>query len=330
MTQYNYMSKLNKIRNTGGFISIHLCTPDMSTRVHPARTNGHARIRKDLGIVLGCLAILGVASCVAPSAEEPVSDDQAIQQQGARATELMQIGNTLRAQGNLNDAVGAYQRAMGADPNSPLPPAALGDTLRQLKRYDEAEQVYRHALERNPYSGMALQGYGILLIEQGQPDAAITLLTPAVDENAADHRVYNVLGIAYDALGDHTQAQNQYLAGLALNPESKSLRNNMALSLVLQERYDAAIEQMQRLLTGTEADEPYLHNLALVYGLAGRMENAAALLRQMLPEADVANNLAYYQNLRAMPPDRRRTAILDIVLQSIFLSSNGTASTRPN
>lgn len=236
----------------------------------------------------------------------------------------MQIGNSLRAQGNLNDAAGVYRRAMNADPKSPLPPAALGDTLRQLKLYDEAEQVFRQVLERSPYSGMALQGYGILLIEQNQADAAIGLLTPAVDEDAADHRIYNVLGIAYDALGDHTQAQNQYLAGLEMNPESKSLRNNMALSLVLQERYDAAIEQVQRLLTGTDLDEPYLHNLALVYGLAGQIEKAAALLRQMLPEADVANNLAYYQNLRALPPDRRRTAILDIVLQSIFMSSNGT------
>jgi len=255
-----------------------------------------------------------------------VTDDQAVQQQSAKATELMQVGNTLRAQGNLNEAAGVYHRAMNADPDSPLPPAALGDTLRQLKRYEEAEQVFRQVLERNPYSSMALQGYGLLLIEQKQPDAAVTLLTPAVDEDTADHRVYNVLGIAYDALGDHTQAQNQYVAGLEMRPESKSLRNNMALSLALQERYDAAVEQMQRLLTGTKADEPYLHNLALVYGLAGRIESAAALLRQMLPEADVANNLAYYQNLRALPPESRRTAILDIVLQSIFISSNGTAS----
>ncbi len=300
----------------------------MLTRVYLAETSGRARTRVGLGIIVAVLAILGVASCAPRSAEQRVSDDQAIQQQNARATELMKIGNNLRAQGNLNDAVKVYRRAMGADPDSPLPPAALGDTLRQLKRYDEAEQVYRQVLERNPYSGMALQGYGILLIERNQPDAAITMLTPAVDEDAADHRIYNVLGIAYDALGDHTQAQANYAAGLEQKPDSKSLRNNMALSLVLQERYDAAIEQVQRLLTGTEADEPYLHNLALVYGLAGRIESAAALLRQMLPEADVANNLAYYQNLRALPSDRRRTAILDIVLQSIFLSANGTTAGR--
>ena len=302
----------------------------MSTRIHPAKTSGQAHNRAGLRIVLACIAILGVASCVPKATEERISDDEAARRQSQRATEMMEIGDNLRAQGNLNDAAGMYRRAMNADPDSPLPPAALGDTLRQLKRYDEAEQVFRRVLERNPYSGMALQGYGILLIEQNQADAAVSLLTPAVDEDAADHRVYNILGIAYDVLGDHTQAQNLYLAGLEIHPESKSLRNNIALSLVLQERYDAATEQVQRLLTGTEADEPYLHNLALVYGLAGQIEKAAALLRQMLPEADVANNLAYYQNLRALPSDRRRTAILEIVLQSVFTSSNGTASPQQN
>jgi len=266
----------------------------MSIRIDPAKTKGQERSRTRFGIVLGCLTLLAIASCSGPRVEERISDDEAVRQQNAKATELMQVGNNLRGQGNLNDAAVAYRRAMSADPDSPLPPAALGDTLRQLKQYDEAEKVYREALTRNPYSGMSLQGYGILLIERDQPDAAITMLTPAVDEDAADYRVYNVLGIAYDALGDHTQAQTQYQAGLKLKPDSKSLRNNMALSLVLQERYDAAIEQVESLLTGTEADKPYLHNLALVYGRAGRIETAAALLRHMLPEADVANNLAYY------------------------------------
>lgn len=296
----------------------------MSTSSFPAKRNGKVPVSARLRILFGFAAILAVAACTGPREEQTLTDDQAAAQQNLKATELMRVGNNLRAQGNLTDAAQVYRRAMSADPNSPLPPAALGDTLRRLGRYDEAEQVYRKVLERNPYSGMALQGYGILLIERNQPDSAIAALTPAVDEDAADHRVYNVLGIAYDALGDHTQAQNQYLAGLAIAPQNKSLRNNIALSMVLQERYDAAIEQVQRLLTGTEQDEPYLHNLALIYGLAGRIESSSALLRQMLPEADVANNLAYYQNLRAMPPDQRRVAILDMVLKSIFLSFNGT------
>lgn len=292
-------------------------------KFHLSANSGWLRISA-LSWAVFLVFFLALSGCTPRGEEKIVTDDEAIAQQNEKASEYMRLGNSLREQGDLIRAAELYQRAANADPDSPLPPAALGDTLRQLKRYAESEDVFRRTLERNKYSGLALQGYGILMVEMGQPDAAITLLTPAVDEDAAGHRVYNVLGIAYDALGDHTQAQNQYLAGLELAPNNNSLRNNIALSMVLQDRYDAAIEQVQRMLTGTEKDEPYLHNLALVYGLAGRIESAGSLLRQMLPEADVANNLAYYQNLRAMSQDERRAALLDVILKSIFLTFDGT------
>jgi Flp pilus assembly protein TadD len=276
-----------------------------------------------LAPALGCAALLLLAACAGDQEtvpEETVSDDQAVMEQNEKATKLMHIGNRMREKGDLNGAAEMYHRAGLADPSSPLPPAALADTLRHLGQYREAEEIYHQILATHPYSGLALQGYGILLIEQGQPDAAITLLVPAVDEDAADHRVFNVLGIAYDALGDHTEAQNQYLAGLSMAPGNRSLSNNMALSLALQERYAAGIAQVESLMTGTDADKPLMHNLALIYGLAGKISDAGAILRDLLPEPDVVNNLAYYQNLRSMDPEQRRAAILDIILKSIYLN----------
>lgn len=294
----------------------------------PTRTKNSDSLRRRttrLATLFGCTALLALTACdggreTVP--EQTISDDQAVMQQNENATKLMQVGTRLRAKGDLNGAAQMYQRAARADPNSPLPPAALGDTLRLLGQYREAEEIYHQVLSKHPYSGLALQGYGILLIEQGQPDAAITLLVPSVDEDTADHRVFNVLGIAYDALGDHTAAQDQYLSGLSMVPGNRSLSNNMALSLALQERYDAGIAQVASLMTGTEADKPLLHNLALIYGLAGKIGDAGAVLRDLLPEADVVNNLAYYQNLRSMDPDQRRGAILDIILKSIYLNFN--------
>lgn len=262
---------------------------------------------------------LAVAACTPRGEAPPVSDEEAALSQNQRASELMRVGNELRDSGNLEDAADMYYRAGRADSKSALPPAALGDVMRRLGRYPDAEKAFSEALKRNRFSGSALQGYGILMIEKGEPDSAIAMLDNAVDEDAADFRVYNVLGIAYDTLGDHAQAQNNYLAGLELSPRSRSLRNNMALSLALQERYDAAIEQMRQFRTGEEDDKPFLHNLALIFGLAGRIEEAAQALRKVLPEADVANNLAYYQALRAMPPDQRRKAVLDTVLGSVFV-----------
>jgi Flp pilus assembly protein TadD len=108
-------------------------------------------------------------------------------------------------------------------------------------------------------------------------------------------------------------------------PGNRSLSNNMALSLALQERYEAGVEQIRSLMTGTEADKPLKHNLALIYGLSGKIGDAGAVLRDLLPEADVVNNLAYYQNLRTMDPDQRRGAILGIILKSIYLTFHTSA-----
>lgn len=277
-------------------------------------------------LAAGCFVALGLASCTPRGEPPPVTDEEAALLQNKRASGLMRVGNELRDQGNLEDAANMYYRAGRADSKSPLPPAALGNVLRCLGRTTEAEQAFGEALKRNRYSGVALQGYGILMIEKGEPDTAIAALDAAIDDEAADFRVYNVLGIAYDSLGDHAQAQNHYLSGLELAPRSRSLRNNMALSLALQERYDAAIDQIRQVPTGDEVNKSHLHNLALIYGLAGRIEEAAQTLREILPEADVANNLAFYQTLRAMPPDQRRKAVLDTVLNSVFTGCGAAGS----
>lgn len=271
------------------------------------------------GLACG-LALLAVSAC---GGGKPVTDDEAVLQQNERASELVRVGNELRDKGDLISAAEVYSRAARADSKSPLPPALLGDTLRRLGRYREAEKVFRDALDRNPFSGLSLQGYGILMIETGKPESAIAMLTPAVDEDAADHRVYNVMGIAYDKLGDHAQAQTQYMAGLEQKPDSRSLLNNMALSLALQERYDAAIDQMQKALRGNKDDPTYQLNLALIYGLAGRIEDASRVARTQLPAGDVANNLAFYQALRALDGERRRAKVLEVVLRSLFVSANG-------
>ena len=145
----------------------------MSILELPASPDRRSRVFARACMILCLAAALGVTACSSSRQPETATDEQALSQQNKKASELMRLGNNLRQQGNLIDATEMYRRAADADPHSPLPPAALGDTLRQLKRYEEADQVYRAALERSPFSGLALQGYGILMIETGQPDAAI-------------------------------------------------------------------------------------------------------------------------------------------------------------
>jgi hypothetical protein len=59
-----------------------------------------------------------------------------------------------------------------------------------------------------------------------------------------------------------------------------------------------------------EADSKQRQNLALVFGLAGELDQAAAIARIDLGEDAVRSNLAYYETLKAMPPVLRVRAIM--------------------
>src|SRR3546814_6044023 len=110
-------------------------------------------------------------------------------------------------------------------------------------------------------------------------------------------------------LGKHDAAQREYRAGLKRWSDDPSLRNNLALSLALQDRYDEAAAVLEPVPKSRRTSR-HRQNLALIHGLAGRVEKAAELGRMDLTESEVAGNLAYYERLRAMPAEQRRETLL--------------------
>ena len=82
------------------------------------------------------------------------------------------------------------------------------------------------------------------------------------------------------------------------------------MSLALAGAFDESIEMLRELAAAPGATPRVRQNLALVYGLAGQPERAAAVARIDLDEASVRNNLAYYQALRGLSGRSRAAAIL--------------------
>src|SRR5438477_4766355 len=73
---------------------------------------------------------------------------QAIRQ-GAGSEAYNNLGSVFRAQNNLQDAFGAYQKAMQLNPNFAEPYTNVGLLLYKCGRYDEALTHHRRALELN-------------------------------------------------------------------------------------------------------------------------------------------------------------------------------------
>jgi Flp pilus assembly protein TadD len=67
---------------------------------------------------------------------------------------------------------------------------------------------------------------------------------------------------------------------------------------------------MRSVASAPGATAQHRLNLALVLGLAGRLDESAQVARLDLDERSVQSNLAYYAELRGLPPQQRAEALL--------------------
>jgi tetratricopeptide (TPR) repeat protein len=118
----------------------------------------------------------------------------------------------------------------------------------------------------------------------------------------------NALGVAYDLQARHDLAAKTYRQGLAVAPMSVPLRNNLALSLALEGRFDEAVDTLRPIAEGPAATRRTRQNLALVYGLKGDLDAAERLGRADLGESDLRRNLAYFAALRGLQDTAIKTS----------------------
>ena len=91
-----------------------------------------------------------------------------------------QSGLKLSSQGRHVDAIAQFEQALALQPDDPKVLFALGNTACQLGLADTAEQFYRRVLTQDPCRTEAIVNLSNLLRANGQFDAAIALLIPAV------------------------------------------------------------------------------------------------------------------------------------------------------
>src|SRR6478735_4946496 len=91
-----------------------------------------------------------------------------------------QAGLKLSAAGRHADAIAQYEAALSAQPDDPKVLFALGNTAQILGLAAPAEQFFRKVLALEPGRLEALVSLANLLRANGAPEAAITLLLPAL------------------------------------------------------------------------------------------------------------------------------------------------------
>ena len=232
----------------------------------------------------------------------------------ARFVEAVQ----LHAAGRLDEADGAYRRALREDPNHAaslhglgviaqqqrrheiaadligqaiaIDPAvapyrlSLGNALKALGRVEEAEAAYRQALAIDANDTVALNNLANLLTSLGRSGEAIGLYQRALALKPSDPVVHNNLANAVAALGRASEATALYERALALRPDYAEAHYNLANLLADQGDLDAAIASYRRALALRPDHLSARNNLGGVLRRAGRLGEAITCYELVMAE----------------------------------------------
>lgn len=147
---------------------------------------------------------------------------------------------------NIAKAIAQFQAVLKLDPDDAYSALWLARLYGFQNQPDQAEEVLRNFLQREPGNEGALEELSQLLIDEGHPEQAISLLTQATaDSNSSD--LYDLLGSAYAHAQDFGKAEAAYRQAIQQDPDDPGHRHGLAQALMAQGKYAAALEQYKKL-----------------------------------------------------------------------------------
>ena len=152
---------------------------------------------------------------------------------------------------------------------------ALGDTQAAAGFFGRAEEAH-------PQSPLPHVGMGAALLADGDAMGALSYFARAKQLGANGALMGKDRGLAYDLLGRHSEAQEDYKAAL-YGPEADEARRRLALSLAITGDKEGALVQLQPLLA--RGDAAGARCRALVLALGGDVEGARRSVDVAMPGA---------------------------------------------
>jgi tetratricopeptide (TPR) repeat protein len=165
----------------------------------------------------------------------------------------------------------------------------LGFQYARERNLSQAETMYRRAMVLRPEWPWPYVGLGTLLGRQSpdQREEALGLLQEATQLAPGWHQAHDVLAQVLRAAGRLEEARAAAELALELRPDDIATQNNYANLLVALEDYAGAEQHYRRAIElGPDHPKPY-YNLACVYTLMGRLDDAVRYLEQSIRLAPV-------------------------------------------
>ena len=210
------------------------------------------------------------------------------------------LGGAYIEKGEVDEALAEYRRAIEIRPEEADSHNNYASALRELRQFDQAETEYKRALSLRPQYLDARLNLGSLLLQRGRTAEAITNLEAAKRLQPNDAATRVTLALALMKNGQSGEAAAELNRALQLAPDKVSALNILAWLLATASDDSVrdgkrAVQLAERANTLAGNNDPtILHTLAAAYAEAGRFDEALQTARQAMKLASRADNNAVY------------------------------------
>jgi protein O-GlcNAc transferase len=154
--------------------------------------------------------------------------EHAIARNAGDAALHYELGNLLLEQGQANEAIASYRRALRIAPGHPQILLQLGNSCSRMGKFSDAVGFFQHSVQADAGDIAAHFNLGNALRELGQPERAAASYRHALKLDPRDADVHNNLGNVLREMGHLDQAIACYQEALRLNPLLHHARAHLA------------------------------------------------------------------------------------------------------
>ena len=247
-------------------------------------------------LVTGCASNTQYTPHIRPTIEEAsLGNDPSNKVANLSYEQLIVKADTYRHNDNRSLASLHYRKALDKKPDSLVAAIGLSKILIQEGNLDEAIKILTHALEKNEDKVPALLLMGSIARNRGELSGSKELLTKAYEKAPENPEVLTELAITNDHMGQErlTYAEPLYKKVISLRPHSSAAYNNLGFNYLLQGRNKDAANTFTKALVLAPGNKRAKNNLAAAYLLNKQTDKALKLFKDTVGLAAAYNNLGY-------------------------------------
>ena len=193
-----------------------------------------------------------------------------------RYTYLPQIGLYIAVTWTMTDLTASWRfQRIALTASAALLVAALSwRAWVQTSYWRDSETLFTHALAVTSNNDVALNNLGIIFLDKGQLDEAISKLQAAIDLRPENGPAHDNLAKALLQKGRLAEAMVHYRKFLEIEPGNVEARNTLGTALIQQGRVSEAIAQWQEALALQPDNGNAASNLAWVFATCPEIQSA--------------------------------------------------------